>query len=127
MQFLKEIFGLFLIFVAWFNFFDLSLPVRILAFILGFDMVGIPLKISIFAISYFGFFPYLPGFSNLAFTILILVAIDILLTFLLIGFIVNLILKPIAIIFVAIIAGFDFQLALILGAIDFILNINFKK
>jgi hypothetical protein len=127
MGFFKEILGLGFVFISWFNILDITLPIRILLFILGFDMMGIALKIGVFIISFFGFFPQLAGFSNLAFTILILVGVEILLTIFLIGFIFTLILKPIAIFATAFLAGLGFQPALILGLIDLILNMGSKK
>ncbi|MEM5802272.1 MAG: hypothetical protein QXQ18_02730 [Candidatus Aenigmatarchaeota archaeon] len=127
MGFIKEIFGLALVFIAWFNFFDLSLPIRILIFILGFDMMSIALKLGVFVISFFGFFPYFAGFSNLAFTLLILVAIEIILTIFLIGYVFTLILKPLAVFLVAFLAGLDINLVLILASIDLILNIPNRK
>lgn len=122
MGFLREITGLVLVILAWFNLFEVELPIRILMFILGFDMMSLTLKIGIFAISYFGF----QFLSPLAWTLLILVVIEAITSLLLIGLIGRIILKPIVVFIVGYLT-LGLELALILATIDFFLNLGLSK
>jgi hypothetical protein len=121
MGFLREIIGIALILIAWFNFFDLSLPIRILAFILGFDMISLALKIGIFALGYF----LLPFLLTLGWTLLLLVATEIISSFFLIG-LAGKIIKPVTVFLIGYFV-LSFELALILATIDFFLNIGLGK
>jgi hypothetical protein len=121
MGFLREIVGLTLIAVAWFNFFNLNLPMRIMIFILGFDMVSLVLKIGVFALGYF----LLPSLLTLGRVLLILAVTEVISTFFLIG-LIGKIIKPVAVFIIGYFV-LGFQLALILAAIDFFLNIRLGK
>jgi hypothetical protein len=121
MGLLSEIVGLILIVVAWFNFFNFSLPARILLFILGFDMTGLAFKIGVFALSYF----FLPFLSTLAWALLLLTAVEVISSFLLIG-LLGKVIKPIAVFFIGyFVVGIEF--ALILAVIDLLLNLGLRK
>jgi hypothetical protein len=121
MGFLREIIGLVLIAIAWFNFFDLNLPTRIMIFILGFDMMSLVLKIGIFVLGYF----LLPSLLTLGWMLLVLAVTEIISTFLLVG-LIGKIIKPLAV-FIIGYSTLGLQLALILAAIDFFLNIGLAK
>jgi hypothetical protein len=119
--FLSEVVGLILIVVAWFNFFNFSLPARILLFILGFDMTGLAFKIGVFALSYF----FLPFLSTLAWALLLLTAVEVISSFLLIG-LLGKVIKSIAVFFIGyFVVGIEF--ALILAVIDLLLNLGLRK
>jgi hypothetical protein len=121
MGLLSEVVGLILIVVAWFNFFNFSLPARILLFILGFDMTGLAFKIGVFALSYF----FLPFLSTLAWALLLLTAVEVISSFLLIG-LLGKVIKPIAVFFIGyFVVGIEF--ALILAVIDLLLNLGLRK
>jgi uncharacterized membrane protein len=122
MGILREIVGLALVVIAWFNFFEIELPIRILMFILGFDLMSLALKFGVFVISYFG----ISFFASLGWTLLLLVVTEVVSSFLLIGLIGKLLIKPTAVFTVAYLA-LGFQPALILAAIDFFLNLGLGK
>jgi len=120
----RSLLGIALVMVAWFNPLGIDLYLRILMFILGFDMMSIVLKVGIFVIGFFGVFP---GVTNLGFTLLILMAVEIITTLLIVGLIARMILKPLAVFVVAFLAGISLQPSLIVAAIDLILNLDVKK
>lgn len=119
MKLLRELIGFALVILSWFNPFNFGLMVRILVFVLGFDIMSIVPKLAIFVLD------YLIGFAWLGFTLLILVAAEILVMLLGIKKI-KLIVKPIAVFAVSFLA-FGFQPALIAAGIDLLLNIGTGK
>lgn len=118
MRFLFELIGLAMILFSWFNPFGLDMMIRVLIFLLGFDMFGIIPKIAIFVID------YLFGFAWLGWTLLIMVAAEAIV--MLISKKINLIVKPVAIFAVSYLA-LGLQPALITAGIDLLLNIGMKK
>jgi len=119
MKLLRELIGFVLIILAWFNPFNFDSMIRILIFVLGFDAMSIIPKLAIFVLD------YLIGFAWLGFTLLILVAAEIIVMLLGIKKI-KLIVKPIAVFAVSFLA-FGFQPALIVAGIDLLLNIGIGK
>ena len=120
MGFLREIIGFVLVFVAWFDPLGLDLMIRVLIFILGFDLMSLVPKVGVFVLDYF------IGFGYLGFTLLILLVIEVITTFLLIGIIIKLILKPLAVFGISFLY-FGLQPALILAGIDLLLNLGIGK
>lgn len=118
MGFLREIIGFALLFASWFNPLGLDAYARILMFILGFDMMSLAPKIAIFILDFF------VGFAHLGWTLLILVASEIISMFLLVGFFINLIIKPMAVFAVALIVMGTVESALAVAGIDFLLNLT---
>lgn len=119
MGILREIIGFALIALAWFDPFGFDIMIRILMFVLGFDLMSIIPKIGIFVID------YLFGFSWLGWTLLILVATE-LITMLIVGKIIRLIVKPLAVFTVSFLA-LGLQPALIIAGIDLLLNLSVRK
>ena len=119
MKLLRELVGFALVVLAWVNPFDFELKIRILMFILGFDAMSILPKIAVFALD------YIIGFARLGFTLLILVAAEVIVLLLEIKKL-NLIIKPIAV-FVISFLSVGLQPALIIAGIDLLLNIGIGK
>lgn len=116
---LRELIGFVLVVLAWFNPFGSDIMIRILFFILGFDFMSIIPKLAVFVLD------YLVGFTWLGFTLLILVAAEIVVMLLGIKKI-NLIVKPISVFAVGFLAV-GLQPALIIAGIDLLLNIGIGK
>jgi len=117
---IRELIGIALVVVAWFDPLHLDLTMRILIFILGFDTMSLIPKIGVFILDYF------LGFAWLGWTLLILLATEIISSFLIIGKIVRLIVKPVAVFAVAFLA-LGLQPALIVAGIDLLLNLGIGK
>lgn len=120
MKLLREVIGFGLVFLAWFNPFNLEAMIRILVFILGFDAMSIVPKIGIFALD------YLFGFRWLGWTLLILVAAEAILTFIPFGKKINIIVKAVAVFSVSFLA-FGLQPALIVAGIDLLLTLSSRS
>ena len=123
MKLLRDLVGLALIFVAWFNPFDLSLPFRIVFFIIGFDATSLIVKVILFLLNFF--FPFL-GVEGifLVWALLILILIEFIFSFFKISRFLIVLIKFLAIFFSIFFAMNDFQLALIIASIDLILNLK---
>jgi len=123
MEIIRNAFGLVLIFLAWFNPLSFGLPIQIALLILGFDAIGIIVKLLLFILNLF--FPLLGSAGSfLTLTLLLLMVVEILIS--LLGSISSLILivKPV-IIFITIFFGMgNIQLALIIAGLDLILNLK---
>ena len=119
MNLIRETIGLILIFLAWVDPFNFSFPIRIALFILGFDMISWILKLLIFGIDYF------IGFG-IGWVLLILLAVELITTFLLMRFVFDLILKPAAVFLALYLSNVSFEIALIAAGIDVILNLTKK-
>lgn len=122
-MFLKNILGLVLIFVAWYNPFNLAFYFRITFFIIGFDLTSWLVKLALFVLNFF--FPVL-GEKGLF-------LVWVLFFFLLIEFILTRIkplkvlltlMKPSIVFFSIFLALKDFQLALIIAGIDLVINLK---
>jgi hypothetical protein len=122
MGILRELIGLSLIFAAWTNPLGVDILIRILMFILGFDLMSLIPKIGIFLADFLGLF----GFFGLGWTLMLLLVVEIVATFLLISLVVNLIAKPIAVFVAAFFSLGVLKPALLIAVIDFILNLTRK-
>jgi|GEM_PF-1999087 len=116
--------GLIVALLAWFNPLELDMPLRIALFIIGFDMMGIILKIILFWAN-FVFPVFGEGFNSFSWTLLILLTPEI-------AFIVTglsrhyrLIIKPV-IVFVAAYISLGLQPALAVAAVDLVVNLTQK-
>ncbi|MCX8179672.1 MAG: hypothetical protein N3E38_03010 [Candidatus Aenigmarchaeota archaeon] len=117
---LRQITGLSLILLAWLDPFSWGEEFRIVAFIIGFDMMTLLPKIIIFGIDYFW------DISGYGLFLLIQVAQEIIFDIFTIGRIIELITKPLIVFFIIYFNGFGFWLSSIAAVIDFIFNLNKK-
>jgi len=123
MKLLRDLIGLILIFLAWFNPFDLSLPFRIVLFIIGFDAARLIVKAFLFLLNFFFSFLGVEGIF-LVWTLLILMLIEFIFSFFKISRFLIVLIKFFAILFSIFFSMNDFQLALIIASIDLILNLK---
>ena len=119
-----NILGLALVVIAWFNPFDFSFLIRVVIFILGFDIMGLVPKIGLFAI-YFFYPVFGETFGFLSWTLFLLFIAEIVLTILQIEAPFRFLVKPVAVFATAFLA-LGFQPALIAAAIDLIFNLTHK-
>jgi hypothetical protein len=110
--------------LAWFNPLGLAMPMRIALFILGFDMMGVIVKILIFWFN-FAFPAFGDGFSYFSWTLLVLLFSEMLAVALSVDRMYRLIVKP-AIVFAAVFISLGFQLALVIAGIDLLMNLAHK-
>lgn len=120
----KNLLGLILIFLAWFNPFNLTFPFRLTFFILGFDLTSWLTKLLLFLLNFF--FPLL-GEKGLflVWVLLFLLLLEfILFRFKIFKFLI--VASKLLVIFFSIWFSLqDFQLALIITGIDLILNLKY--
>jgi hypothetical protein len=125
MSFIREIIGFILIFLAWYNPFNLNQVLLISIFILGFDAMSLVPK-SIFFVIY-NLFPFLGlPFGYLSWTLILLVCAELSIWILKTGKPVNLAIKPLVVFVAAYIALNDVQIALMVAGIDLLLNLTHK-
>jgi len=123
MEIFKNLLGLVLILLAWFNPFGLIFPFRLAFFILGFDLARWITKLLLFVINFF--FPLL-GEKGLflVWTLLFLLVLEFIFSHSKI-FKALMITSKLLVIFFSVWFGLkDFQLALIIAGIDLILNLK---
>jgi hypothetical protein len=113
---LRQLIGLFLIFLSWLDPFSWGEDFQIVSFILGFDMMTLLPKIIIFGIDYFW------DISGYGLFLLIQVAEDLVFDYFTLGRAIELIVKPLVVFSIIFINGFGFWLAAIAAVIDFIFN-----
>ena len=114
MGLIKDFLGIILIFVSFFNPFDLNFPFRILLFILGFDLMSFLPKIALFLFDYFF------GFSGLGILLVLLLFADILVKAIFEG--LALIAKPLLVFILLYFVFPDLALSFAAGAINFLIN-----
>ena len=119
-----NILGLALVVLAWFDPFGFSLLIRIVLFILGFDMMGLVPKIGLFAI-YFFYPVFGTAFGNLSWTLILLFAAEIVLMIVKLEVPFRFFVKPLAV-FVTAYLALGFQPALIAAGIDLLFNLTHK-
>jgi hypothetical protein len=125
MGFLREAIGFTLIFLAWYNPFNLNQVLLISIFILGFDAMSLVPK-SILFVGYH-LFPFLGLYLGyLSWALILLVCVELIILILKIQKPINLLIKPLAVFITAYLAVKDFQLALIVAGIDLLLNLTHK-
>ncbi|MEM5829725.1 MAG: hypothetical protein QW040_03220 [Candidatus Aenigmatarchaeota archaeon] len=123
MGLIKNLVGFGLIFLAWFNPFELFFPFRLTFFIIGFDLTSWQAKLILFLINFF-----FPLFGEeglfLVWVLLFLLIVEFIFSHFKILKILIIISKPLIIFFSLLSALSDFQLALIIAGIDLILNLK---
>lgn len=125
MGFFREVIGFALLFISWFNPFGLDLLIRILIFILGFDMVSLVPKLVVFGLNFF--FPLFGTvFGYFAWTLLILVAAEIVSLVIVVGILINLILKPVFVFIITFLVTNQVDISVITAVIDLFLNLTHK-
>ncbi len=117
MGFFISLVGLALVSVSWFNLLELEQPLRLVLFILGFDMMGYWSKIVIFGLDYL-FFETL---GDLSWFMLLLIAVDVLTD---VFFFKHLkkFGKPLIVFLLMYTSGFDLDASLIVAFLDFLMN-----
>ena len=115
----RQLLGLSLIFISWFNPLSLTSEWRVILFILGFDLVSLLPKVIIFGLDFF--FELLEPL--LAWTVLLLIIVELLARFLISGFLLNFIIKPIILFLVGYLNGLSTSLCLIISTIGVAINL----
>jgi hypothetical protein len=120
MKILGSLIGILLITLAWVDPFELGIEFQVLFFILGFDLMGLIVKLGVFAADlYF-------DISGLGFYLVALIAIEALIYFLKLKKFVGYIVKPLTVFGIIYLSGLGWQLGLIIGGIDLLLNFSKK-
>jgi len=121
----REIIGFALIFLAWYNPFNLNQMLLIAIFILGFDAVSLIPKTIFFAVYHLS--PFLGlSFGYLSWTLVLLTCVELLLWVLKTEKPINLIIKPLTVLFTGYLALGNFQMALMIAGIDLLLNLTHR-
>ena len=114
----RQLIGLALIIIAWFNFLGLGDIARIVVFIIGFDMLNLFSKILVFGVDYF------IGLSGLGLILGLIVLVEAVATLLFLGKFLNYILKPLAVFIILFTNGIALEIAVIVAGIDLLLNMT---
>ncbi len=120
MRILRSLIGLLLVTVAWIDPFGLGMEFQALLFILGFDFMHLVFKLGVFAADFF------LNISELGFYLVVLIGIEALIYFLKLKKLVGYIVKPLTVFGIIYLGGFGWQLGLIVGGIDLLLNYSKK-
>jgi hypothetical protein len=125
MNILRQTIGLVLIIIAWLNPFGFGLPFRIVFFVLGFDMLSLVIKIGVFFVEYLlnYFFDFGVG---IGWILILLVIAEIITKFLLFKWVIDLIIKPVAVFVILFYTGIIWEAAVIVAGIDLLLNLTKK-
>jgi hypothetical protein len=119
MNLLRQAIGLALIILAWLDPLNLGINFRIVLFILGFDMVSLLVKFLVFGLDYF------LGIG-IGWTLLLLIAAEIITKFLFVKSLIDLIIKPLAVFAILILSNLSVEIAIIVAVIDLLLNMTKK-
>ena len=119
MGFLRQAAGLCLMLTSWFNLLSLTSEWRIILFIIGFDLVSLFPKLIIFGLDFF--FELLE--PMLAWTVLLLIIAELLARFLISGFLLDFIVKPLILFLVAYFNGLNVPLCLLVSLIGVAINL----
>jgi hypothetical protein len=122
-KFLINAIGLVLVILSWFNPFGLGLQVRIILFIIGFDMMSILPKVGVFLLNLL--FPFSTAFGYLSWTLLILFFSELSIAYTKVYKPYRLVIKPLAVFIVAFLA-LGLQPALVAAGIDLLINLTHK-
>ena len=120
MDILKQLLGLLLIIIAWVDPFELGTSFQVLFFILGFDLTGLILKLLLFAADMF------LEISGLGWYLLIFIAIEVLFNVLKLKKLLRYLIKPIVVFLIIFMNGLGWELGIIVGGIDLLLNFSKK-
>lgn len=124
MRALLTIIGLVVALFAWFNPLGLDMLARTALFILGFDMMGVIVKILIFWTN-FAFPIFGEQFDTFSWTLLMLLLTEMVLVALAADRPYRLVIKPL-VVFAAIFISFGLQPALAVAGIDLLVNLTHK-
>jgi len=124
MKNLLTIAGLAIALFAWFNPLGLELPVRVALFILGFDMIGVVVKILIFWLN-FAFPIFGEHFDAFSWTLLMLLMTEVALVAIAVDRPYRLIVKPL-VVFTAAYVSIGLQPALVVAGTDLLMNMTHK-
>ena len=125
MNIIRQTIGLALIILAWIDPFSLGLPFRIVLFVLGFDMLSLIIKVGIFIAEYLlsHFFGLGVG---IGWVLILLVIAELVTRFLFLKWIVDLVIKPVAVFVILFYSGIIWEAAIIVAGIDLLLNLTKK-
>ena len=125
MNILRQTIGLALIVIAWIDPFSLSLPFRIVLFVLGFDMLSLIIKVCVFVAEYL--LGHFFGFGiGIGWILILLVIAEVITNFLLFKWVIDLIIKPITVFVILFYNGIIWEAAIIVAGIDLLLNVTKK-
>lgn len=124
MGILGNVLGFVLAAVAWFDPFGFAFLIRVILFIIGFDMMGLVPKIGLFAI-YFFYPIFGDTFGYLSWTLFILFVAEVVLEVLHLEYPFRFFIKPLAV-FGAAYFALGLQPAIVAAGIDLILNLTHK-
>jgi hypothetical protein len=119
MNILRQVIGLTLITIAWFNPLSLGESFRIVLFILGFDMISLLVKFIVFGIDYF------LGIG-IGWVLILSIIADLVTKFLFVKSYLDLALKPLAVFAILYLSNLGLEIAIIVAGIDLLLNMTKK-
>ena len=117
MGLLKNIIGLCLIVISWFNLLDLSLVWRVVFFVIGFDLMSIWFKLLIFGID----FLFFETLGNLSWLMVILPAVDMIAKYVLP---LGILLKPLVLFGILYFSNFNLYVCLAIAIVDLLINVR---
>jgi len=120
MNILKQILGVALISLAWFDPLGVNMSFRILLFILGFDLMSLLPKLVIFILD------YVFELSTLGWSLLLLICVETMLELLKLKPLVNLIIKPLVVFLIVYMNNLSLEFSVIIAGIDLLLNLTKK-
>jgi len=120
MDILKQLLGLLLIIIAWVDPFELGTSFQVLFFILGFDLTGLIIKLVLFAVD------MLFKISGLGWYLLIFISVEILFHAIKLKKLLSYLIKPIVVFLIIFMNGLGWELGIIVGGIDLLLNFSKK-
>ena len=120
MNIFKQLVGLLLIIIAWIDPFELGTSFQVLFFILGFDLTGLIIKLVLFAVD------MLFKISGLGWYLLIFISVEILFHAIKLKKLLSYLIKPIVVFLIIFMNGLGWELGIIVGGIDLLLNFSKK-
>jgi len=115
---LKQLLGLHFITLAWVDPFTLGQEFQIIFFVLGMDMTSLLLKIGIFGLD------MIFGVSEIGWRMVIFILVDFLLGLLKLKKLVGFVIKPLVLAGIIYFSGLGWELGVIVGGIDLLLNFS---
>ena len=116
----RQLFGIALILIAWFNYFALGDTMRIVAFVIGFDLLTLFPKFLIFGLDYF------IGLSGLGWILILSIIAELIAKMIFLGKFINYILKPAAIFIILYTNGITLDVSAIVAGLDLLINMTKK-
>ncbi len=120
MNIFKQLLGLLLIVTSLIDPFELGSSFQVLFFILGFDLTGLILKLLLFAADMFF------KISGLGWYLAIFIAVEVLFNLLNLKKLLGYVVKPMVVFLIIFMNGFGWELGIIVGGIDLLLNFSKK-